>query len=104
MTQALYRMFSADGDLLYVGISVSLPMRLKQHEREKPWWSTVTVITAQHFATRDEVVIAELEAIRERQPEGTTPAPAGAGTADPARTVSTSLCRTILGRETAGRG
>jgi hypothetical protein len=35
---ALYRMYDAGGDLLYVGISRSLVERWRTHRREAAWW------------------------------------------------------------------
>jgi hypothetical protein len=36
----VYALFGADGECIYVGQSVSIPARLKQH-KSKPWWSKV---------------------------------------------------------------
>jgi predicted GIY-YIG superfamily endonuclease len=68
VTEALYRMRSADGTLLYVGITACLPARIKQHAGGKRWWDEVATITVEHFPTRDEVEVAELEAIRSERP------------------------------------
>lgn len=38
---AVYRLLSKDNVLLYVGVSGNVGVRLKTHEREKPWWFLV---------------------------------------------------------------
>jgi hypothetical protein len=34
----VYRAVSADGDVLYVGMSTRLPRRLKEHAKHSAWW------------------------------------------------------------------
>jgi predicted GIY-YIG superfamily endonuclease len=68
VTEALYRMRSADGTLLYVGITAYLLARIKQHAKDKRWWDEVAAIAVEHFPTRNEVEMAELEAIRSERP------------------------------------
>jgi hypothetical protein len=38
---ALYRLFNAGGDLLYVGISEDPPRRWREHRKETLWWREV---------------------------------------------------------------
>ncbi len=64
----LYRLYSASGVLLYVGIADNIPSRLKQHSKDKPWWPEVTSTAFQQFATRAEAEAAEKAAIRTEQP------------------------------------
>jgi predicted GIY-YIG superfamily endonuclease len=64
----LYRFFDEKGMLLYVGVSVSAPNRLRQHNRDKPWFSLVSSATFSHFATRQEALRAEAIAIRTEKP------------------------------------
>lgn len=64
----LYRMFHADGDLLYVGLTKNPAARFKQHADSKDWWTTVAQITVEHFSTREELAIAEVAAIRNEHP------------------------------------
>ncbi len=59
----LYRLFDADDRLLYVGISLRLPRRIKEHSKDKPWWMDVTRSTFEHFPTRAEAQAAEAHAI-----------------------------------------
>jgi predicted GIY-YIG superfamily endonuclease len=69
MSQALYRFFDADDELLYIGITSHLPGRVSEHEGEKPWWTDVERVSVEHFATREEVIEAEREAIRTEGPK-----------------------------------
>ena len=66
--QALYRFFSEDGALLYVGITARPWERWKQHRQDKPWWSDVATITLESFDTRDAVSAAEAAAIKSEHP------------------------------------
>lgn len=61
---SLYRFYDSNGRLLYVGITVRLPLRLRQHNDTKPWWTDVSDVTVEHFASRPEAARAEQEAIR----------------------------------------
>lgn len=63
----LYRFFSVDGDLLYVGISHRMDSRLSQHRRAKPWVE-VASIELEHFTSREYALEAEAEAIRRELP------------------------------------
>lgn len=65
---SLYRHFDADGALLYVGISLSWPARTKAHVRESSWFAEVAQVTIEQFATREEALEAEREAIRREKP------------------------------------
>lgn len=65
---ALYRFFGAGGTLLYIGITNSIPVRLKNHSRDKPWWLGVTSITVEHYPNRAAVLEAERRAIRAEKP------------------------------------
>lgn len=65
--RALYRIFNADGQLLYVGISVDVGHRLACHSR-RGWWTEVATITVQHFATERQALEAERDAILNEHP------------------------------------
>jgi predicted GIY-YIG superfamily endonuclease len=65
---AVYRMFSATGRLLYVGVSSNLTSRLASHA-DKRWFPLVATIRLQWFPTRDAAEVAEKEAIRIERPE-----------------------------------
>lgn len=64
----LYRGFDADGTLLYVGISIAPTRRFADHKRGAPWFDAITTLTLVHFATKEEAITAEAEAIREERP------------------------------------
>lgn len=58
----LYRAYDAAGQLLYVGISMSLDGRLTKHRRTE-WWPLVAEITVQWFEGREPAKAAERAAI-----------------------------------------
>jgi hypothetical protein len=64
----LYRCWSDDDVLLYVGISGRMTGRIYEHQIDKPWWSEVETITLEHFRTRQEAADAEHESIRTETP------------------------------------
>lgn len=59
----LYRFFGHDRRLLYIGITCNPGARFNSHRLSKEWWSEVTSITMERFATRDELMSAERSAI-----------------------------------------
>ena len=63
----LYRHFDADGRLLYVGISLSVVQRLKQHQRSH-WSDEIASVTVTKYATRDLALQAEADAIKNEKP------------------------------------
>lgn len=64
----VYRHFDADDQLLYVGQSQHYTQRSHEHERSSDWFREVAKITVQHFATRAEMMAAELLAIQTENP------------------------------------
>lgn len=40
-TRYLYRLYNADFELLYVGITFNLSSRMSYHRHSQPWWSEV---------------------------------------------------------------
>jgi len=69
MSTTLYRHFSGDGTLLYVGISLSWPARTKSHARGSRWFDLVARVEIERFSTREEALIAEREAIKAERPQ-----------------------------------
>lgn len=66
---SLYRVFSAEGELLYIGISGDVPARLVQHRTTAPWWpSSPPVVTHVDYADRETAHRAEMEAIAAENP------------------------------------
>ena len=66
--QTLYRMYNADDQLLYVGITQQQVVRFHQHAREKLWWPEVTQIWVEHYPDRPSVIEAERLAIQTERP------------------------------------
>lgn len=64
----VYRFFTADDQLLYVGCTTDLPTRLYNHRATQPWWTSVTRIDIQHFADLGEALAAEETAIKTEAP------------------------------------
>lgn len=66
----VYRLYSESGDLLYVGATKNLRVRMTQHRTDKAWWPEVaeqrTIIAA--FETEEDAAIAEFAAIRGERP------------------------------------
>jgi hypothetical protein len=66
---ALYRYFDADGNLLYVGISLSAVARAVQHKAASEWYSKAVRMDIQRFESRDQLRFAEVAAIRKERPK-----------------------------------
>lgn len=65
---ALYRFYSDDNTLLYIGITLNPGARWKSHSKDKPWWSEVAQITVETYPTREAVADAERAAIIAEHP------------------------------------
>jgi len=65
---ALYRLYDADGVLLYVGVTGNLKGRLATHAESKPWWPKVKRKTVEWHETRRSADRAEVQAIRSENP------------------------------------
>lgn len=68
---ALYRLYDAEDDLLYVGITVSPCRRWREHKRDRrdTWWPRVARRTVEWFDSRPDARRAEVQAIRLEAPE-----------------------------------
>lgn len=64
----LYRHFDADGNLLYVGMSISSVARLGEHRRDSHWFNAISVVTIERFETRELCSEAEYQAIKNEKP------------------------------------
>jgi len=66
----LYRFFSADGQLLYIGISLNAATRADDHRRHQPWWPDAVRMTVEHLGdvTRRDALQAERTAIAMERP------------------------------------
>jgi predicted GIY-YIG superfamily endonuclease len=65
----LYRLFSKEGVLLYVGIAGNPGRRFEEHHGDKAWWGEVNTSKMEHFSTRELALKAEWEAIRRESPK-----------------------------------
>jgi predicted GIY-YIG superfamily endonuclease len=65
---AVYRLFSADGTLLYVGVTRDIAVRFSSHEQDKRWWPQVARKTMTWYGSRDEALTAEDAAIAAESP------------------------------------
>lgn len=65
---AVYRLFSSDGRLLYIGMSKDPEFRWKAHELVQPWWPEVADRWCEWYDSRDEASDAEREAILAEDP------------------------------------
>lgn len=65
---SLYRFYNANGALLYIGITNSIPRRFDQHSGDKPWYLEVTTMTVEHHPDRPTALQAEKNAIKAEQP------------------------------------
>lgn len=64
----LYRFFSIDDQLLYIGITKNGQTRWDQHTSSKEWWPLVDHVTTEHFPNRDAALDAEKAAIQNDGP------------------------------------
>lgn len=70
--RALYRHFSETGELLYVGVSLSLLQRIIGHRGKSHWFDEVSRIEIIRFSDTAEMLAAEKEAIRLENPKYNT--------------------------------
>jgi predicted GIY-YIG superfamily endonuclease len=68
----LYRHYDPSGDLLYSGITLSIPDRTRRHVEKSHWMDSVYLIVIEPFATREEALEAEQTAIRTEFPKYNT--------------------------------
>jgi predicted GIY-YIG superfamily endonuclease len=66
---ALYRLRDSGCDLLYVGITDNLRVRMGCHRREQWWWPHVRHIAVEWYAEREQADYAETLAIAAEHPE-----------------------------------
>lgn len=64
----LYRHFSSDGALLYVGIALNHVNRLSQHRNDSAWFPLIARIEIEHFESRTDAEQAERAAIKSERP------------------------------------
>lgn len=64
---AVYRLYNAAGELLYVGVTVGTHIRFQQHQ-QWTWWAEVDDWTTVRYPTRDRALAAERSAIETERP------------------------------------
>lgn len=65
---AVYRLYGADGTLLYIGAAKDPEKRWKIHARERRWWDVVTHKTVEWHPSLDDAFAAESAAIAAENP------------------------------------
>lgn len=86
---ALYRLFDADGELLYVGVARDYERRREHHAKHKSWWGDVADERLEFYPSRSEALAAERKAIRAEVPKHNVQG----GPAAPCRAGGTTLLR-----------
>jgi len=65
----LYRHFNAEGQLLYVGVSLRSMKRLAEHKNNSDWFNEITRVDIEHFSDRKTAMDAERKAVQEENPK-----------------------------------
>lgn len=65
---ALYKHYGAGGELLYVGISLNIVMRLSQHKNCSDWYKDIARVDVDWFESREAALAAEVQAITKLKP------------------------------------
>lgn len=65
---AVYRLYDAQGTLLYVGMTKDPDARWANHARKKPWWMHVARKSLEWHSTRQGAALAEAAAIASEYP------------------------------------
>ena len=66
---SVYRAFSKDNELLYIGITKDLKNRIINHKSSKKWWIEVDRIDEESFDDRVSAMKAEARAIKSENPK-----------------------------------
>lgn len=69
MSHHLYRHFDSNGELLYIGISLSAVQRLSQHKQTAHWFKDIAKVEIEHFSSPETAHAAEVEAIAIEKPK-----------------------------------
>lgn len=62
-------MKNADGDLLYIGVSIAVISRVAQHASGKDWFYQVSSVGIEHFDCIGDAEAAEIAAIKAEKPK-----------------------------------
>lgn len=66
---AVYRIRGDVGELIYIGMTNSIPIRWNGHERVQPWWDEIRSLTVDWYESREEAAEVEKAAILAEQPK-----------------------------------
>ena len=64
----IYKFYNLNNELLYVGITNSMKLRLRQHKQDKPWANEIKKICVSDKMTRNEAHIYEIYYIANENP------------------------------------
>lgn len=64
----LYRTYSKDGTLLYIGQSNSWPRRFMEHRTKSPWFQDAVKVEIQSYLTKRDLDEAERQAVEKEKP------------------------------------
>ena len=65
----IYRLYNAEGQLLYVGITGLGMARLKEHSKKQPWWTEVASASFEHCGDRESALRGEESLIKTLKPK-----------------------------------
>lgn len=68
MTTSVYRYYDSQDRLIYVGITGNQVSRIEDHARNRGWWPQVSYGKFAHYATREQALLVEANAIAEEMP------------------------------------
>lgn len=66
---ALYRLYDEHGTLLYIGISLRVAERMREHEAKQPWWTEVATARFEPHLDKTAALLAEAAAIQAEHPK-----------------------------------
>lgn len=68
LNHVMYRLYSEDGELLYIGITSDIVARMAGHRADKYWWTEVCTKRFEYLESRAELEAAERLAIIREKP------------------------------------
>jgi predicted GIY-YIG superfamily endonuclease len=68
MRHYVYRCYDADGDLLYIGCTQRLEVRMRVHEKQSQWYPDMVRMTVEEYSSVTAGFDAEAEAIGRENP------------------------------------
>lgn len=65
---ALYRLYSAEDHLIYVGVTTDPKARFRQHRADKSWWPEVAMKDVEWYVDSESALSEERRLIRDELP------------------------------------